>query len=509
MTSEPTVTSCETIFLSRRRLLRRGMAAVGAALATAALAACGGGSSSTATPASAATKAPSATASSSPTTAAGTTARSIPGATAGSFSFATPTAGASAVTAAGGVFDWQKYAGTKIRVLVPTFPQTLAVKKLLPDFEKLTGIKVEYEDLVETSSRQKLTVEFTAGASTIDVFVSTVYQEKRLFAKNGWYAYLDGFLNDPKFTAPDYDFNDFFQGSKDAMLISGKTLGIPFSLSSLLTFYRKDLFDKAGMKPPTNVEELEAAAKKLHNPPAVYGFVTRGQKTQNIATVDGFLRNFGGGYLDKSGTPILNSDADVKAVDYYAMMLRKYGPPGVTNFSWPEAGALFQQGRVALWTDGDSFGSLLEDKEKSTVVGKAGYAPFPAGPAGNSPPIFSNSLSIYANSRNKEAAWYFVQWATGKKVLLEVLKVGAAVGRGSAWASPEVKSTGTLSPDFYDTDLAMLKIGAPAFPDVIHVAESRDIISSGVIDVINGQDVKMVMDRVQQEFKTLVDQEKS
>jgi len=54
----------------------------------------------------------------------------------------------------------------------------------------------------------------------------------------------------------------------------------------------------------------------------------------------------------------------------------------------------------------------------------------------------------------------------------------------------------------------MLKISVPGLAPVINVPESRDIVSVGVIDVINGQDAKTVMMRVNTEFTALVNKEK-
>jgi len=138
-----------------------------------------------------------------------------------------------------------------------------------------------------------------------------------------------------------------------------------------------------------------------------------------------------------------------------------------------------------------------------------GYGPFPAGPAGNFPPLFASSMSIYAKSSKKEASWYFVQWATSKATLLAVLRGGTAVGRSSAWNNPAARVGAKLPGEFFDTTFAMLQIAVPGLAPVINVAESRDIVSVGVIDVINGQDAKTVMTRVQGEFKALVDREKA
>ena len=507
--------------VERKVFSRRQFVALGGAAAVAtALTACGGDVAPTATSAGSTTSTTKVATAAGGNAITNVSASTVPTAFSVSTSAppaAAPTSAASAVTGAGtgtaapsmaGAFDWQKYKGKELRVFFPLSPSREAIKKNIGEFEKLTGIKTTLEELPEVQARQKLLVEFTAGNSTVDVFVSSLHQERLQFAKNGYYLPLNEMLADPKLTAPDYDFNDFFQGSKDICTVNDKIVGMPESMDTNCTYYRKDLLDTAGLKPPTNMDELEAVAKKLHNPPTMYGFVARGQKTQNATQIDPYLRNFGGGYFDKAGKPILDSDGNVKAVDFYAGMLKKYGPPGVTNFSWPESSMLFQQGRVALYTDGVSFAAPFEDKTKSMVAGKMGYGIFPAGPAGNFPPLYGNSWSIYANSKNKEAAWYFCQWATSKLNILRVLQSGTSVGRASAWADPKSRAESALPAEFFDTTFAMLKISVPGLAPVINVPESRDIVSVGVIDVINGQDAKTVMMRVNTEFTALVNKEK-
>jgi multiple sugar transport system substrate-binding protein len=507
-----------SMFLSRRQLLRRGVATAGAALAAAALAACGGGSSSSGnipTATGAGTKAATTAAGSTPAASIATVgaaptafavATSTPATSSASGSAAPPTTASGSAAAAS--FDWQRFKGTTIRMFVSLNPVNEPVKAGIADFEKLTGIKVNFEELPENNAREKLTVEFTAGSSTIDIFGSSLHQERLLFAKNGWYAPINEYLKDAKMTAPDYDWDgDVFQGAKDIVTVNGQIIGAPSNMDTNITYYRKDLLDKAGLKPPKNMDELEAAAKAIHNPPNVYGFAARGQKTSNATQIDPYFRNFGGGYFDKDGNPILNSDGDIKAVDFYAGLLKKYGPPGVTNFSWPEISALFQQGRVGLYTDGAGFAGPFADPAKSVVADKTGYGIFPAGPAGNFPPLFASSWSIYAKSKNKEASWFFIQYITNKANILKTLAGGTAVARNSAWANPASRVGAKLPPEYFDSTFAMLKASVPGLPPVIHVAESRDIISVGLIDVINGQDAKTVMNRVQQEFKALVDRD--
>src|SRR5450759_4741011 len=65
------------------------------------------------------------------------------------------------VAGAGESFNWQRFKGSKIYVMFSKNPWGETMEKLLPDFEKQTGIKVEFADLPEIQARQKLTVEFT------------------------------------------------------------------------------------------------------------------------------------------------------------------------------------------------------------------------------------------------------------------------------------------------------------------------------------------------------------
>src|SRR5262249_16003205 len=63
----------------------------------------------------------------------------------------------------------------------------------------------------------------------------------------------------------------FARTALDAMGIGAKLRGLPYFLDPRAFYYRTDLFEAAGLQPPTTWDELRAAAKALHNPPDVYG----------------------------------------------------------------------------------------------------------------------------------------------------------------------------------------------------------------------------------------------
>jgi len=125
-------------------------------------------------------------------------------------------------------FSWQRFKGSKIFIQFTKNPWADTMEKMVPDFEKETGIKVESATLPEIQARQKLTVEFTAGSGGIDVWYTSMHVEKRRFWKSGWYLDMRKFLSDPTMTAPDYDWNDMAAGAKSiATQPDGSISGLP------------------------------------------------------------------------------------------------------------------------------------------------------------------------------------------------------------------------------------------------------------------------------------------
>jgi len=105
----------------------------------------------------------------------------------------------------------------------------------------------------------------------------------------------------------------------------------------------------------------------------------------------------------------------------------------------------------------------------------------PQGPKGDSIPYIGTwGLSIPYLSKNHEAAWYFIQWATSKdmvkRLMLEHMILG---GRKSAWQDPQLEKY--LPKDLIESSVASLEVAKPFNPPVIQISEVRDIVGS-VID---------------------------
>ena len=414
-------------------------------------------------------------------------------------------------SSAQGSFDWKRHAWTQIRVFAPIIPQLDRIKASLPEFEQLTGIKVTLETFPDAQLRQKTLIEATAGAGTLDIVADLPMQIALRFWKAGWLEPLDGYLGNAALTSPDFDPGDFLPGPWEIGKIDGKLIAVPFSPQTHLLYYRKDLFQKYGVKAPETLEEMERAAKRVREAALadgqkeLYGVVFRGKKAEAVTQLSYYLYNSGGAWLDSRRQPAINSPAAVQAIDFYGRMLRLYGPPGVLNYGFPEASALFMQGRAAMFTDINILAARIEDRAKSQVAGKVGYSLIPTGAGGRVPMLPVTSWMVLKQSRAKEAAWLFVQWATSKENLLQILIAGSASPRQSSWANPRFTSQ-DKHPDWSRATMEGIRNGKPFnLPPVVAVGEVRDAIGSAIQASILGQDVKAAADRAAADVKKIMD----
>ena len=375
----------------------------------------------------------------------------------------------------------------ELRVLVANHPYGELLKQSIPQFEKDTGIKVNVESLQESQLTQKLTTEFATKSSTVDVFMTRPLQEGKMFSKNGWYAPLTG-----------YDFSDYPKNIMNAASFGGKPYIVPLVTEWQVLYYRKDLLQQAGLKVPTNFDELEAAAKKL-NSESVAGIASRGKGAAAVTQVSSYIYNYGGQYLDK-GTAVFNSKPAIDAVRYYGKLLGNYGPKGVTSMSWENIMPLFQAGKVAMWTDASVFYGQIVDQSKTQIpVANFDIANFPAGPKTNAPFIVSSwGISVANQSKKKDLAMKFLNWASSKEMAIKGMMGNITMARSSVWEDQVVRSK--MNPGLIETRAFAAKNGTPVDrPYMSAVGEARDLIGELVIESINTKGTSTKLDQIAQE----------
>ena len=403
-------------------------------------------------------------------------------------------------------FNWQRFKGETIRLIADRHPAADAVYPHIQEFEKLTGMKVEYEILPEIQARQKKVVELASRSGSLDAFVTAWHVEKKGFYDAGWVVPLNDYLKDPILTPPDYDWEDFTEAVRG--ICTQPDGNITFFMQQIdpwILYYRKDIFQEKGIAIPQTLDEMEQVAKKLNDPANdFYGVVYRGLKYANTPVWDIILLEYGGDFMDEEGNPIINSPAGIKALEWYSRMLRNYGPPGVTNFNWYECSSTFMAERAAMYFDGIGFAGQFEDPEKSKVVGKTGYTLFPAGPAGRYAGTFGGGYSVSGYSGKKEAAYLFIMWATNKENTLRVALNGVGTGRMSILQNPDYVKKSPMPPDWRQSFIDALKIARPGLPEIAAVGEFRDLVGVALVKAIEGGDPRALLDKANEEFLRLL-----
>jgi len=397
---------------------------------------------------------------------------------------------ASATAAAGAAaqeFNWKKHQRETITFLANNNPVANALLKYKGEFEQLTGITLKVDSYQEQQMRQRLVTVMNSRSDEVDVFMSLPSREGLQFAKSGWYANLNDLLKTA--TAKDYDFADLSPGMVKDATYKNQLNGVPLNIEGPVLYYRKDLLQKCGVELPKSLAELEPAAAKLKScDAAVTPFVSRGLKPALPFTFSVFLHNMGGQYMRDNKSQICSKEGQA-ALDLYARLLKNYGPPGVVNYSFYQISSLFKEGRAAMAFE--SSNELRNVMEGGARAKDTGIAVLPPGPGGLHPTVIGWTMSISANSKHKEAAWYFLQWATGRAMQEKMALEGVAPPRTSVTNAPAFKAWSDEQPVRREwvaalNELSRTGTSEVGYPIVANPA-SREFVGQAVTELILGQ----------------------
>lgn len=295
-------------------------------------------------------------------------------------------------------------------------PQMKELQNLLPEFNKLyPNIKVNLLILPENEIRAKVTTDVSTGAGTFDLVTVGMY-EVPLWAKQGWIDEVGTTLDAD--TA--YDSADFFKSVRDGLSYNGKLYAAPFYGESSSLFYRKDLLQAAGITladKPTWTDVI-AAATKLNNPSAgQYGICLRGlpgwgEMGAPLGTV---INTFGGRWYDANWNAQITSPETTKAIKFYIDSVKAVGEPGAISSGFTECETLMVQGKVAMWYDATSASDLIFDPKQNPNADKLAIAYAPVDVKSPSGWLWAWAFALESVSKNKPAAYKFMEWATSKE----------------------------------------------------------------------------------------------
>ena len=345
---------------------------------------------------------------------------------------------------------YEPYEGTTLVVNFPAHPHYDAVIQVLPQFTEETGIEVEVDQLQYLKMRERQTLELTKRDGDYDLIAYVVFSKADYVFADQLENLARYFMN-PKLADPAYDAEDLIDGYVENIGIAGgkkgylpgptgSLFGIPFGSETSVLGYRKDIFEKHGLKVPETYDEmLDLACKIPELEPGMGGMSSRaasGHQASHAFLLH--LAPLGGRVLDDNWNPTVNDAAGVKAANALKTIV-DCGPEGASGFAFGEALASFLQGKTAMYLDTTVVAGQIDDPSKSKVVGKVGWALHPEGVRRGSQ-TGGFGIAIPKNAENKEAAFLLMQWLTSKKGDKLVALAGGNPSRFSTHADPEVNA---------------------------------------------------------------------
>jgi len=359
-----------------------------------------------------------------------------------------------------------------------------ALRAVAEAYEAATGKHVEVTEQGRAGYFDTLSTRLLAGSPDIDlIFFPSTYVGQ--FVEAGTIEPLDDYINDPNLTDPEeFDADDLLAvyGYK------GSTYALPTDLSAHFLYYRSDLIPD----PPQTWDEVIPIARNWTqslNPdsPTVFG-----ASFDAIAPEEGpkifytGMWSRGGWIIDEEGNVGVNSPGAVEHGDMWKQMIDEgLISPETSNWGFGEVMEALGNGTVAMGTPfwNAAYGLILssdmpqKDNIKITLVpgvkqsdGSIYRTPFQHG----------WTLILNAASENKEEAWKFMAWATGKDGGLVHAKAGGTPARASILGDPQFTET---RPDFA-LMLESLKI-AKAEPMVTFYDEMHEAMNIAIARILN------------------------
>ncbi len=205
--------------------------------------------------------------------------------------------------------------------------------------------------------------------------------------------------------------NDFVPAFMSNSKLNNKTWSVPFQRSTVVLYYNKDLFQKAGLNPeqaPKNWNELVDFGKKLTKD-GVWGVEIPSDGNPSWVFSSFFIQN-GKNVVNEAGNEVaFNDPAVVEALDFIGNLSKthKIAPPGVTK--WGDIPNDFIAGKAAMIYH--TTGSIGTIKGKMDPA-KVGVAPLPAGKKFGSPTGGGNFYILKSTPEKQEAAYKFIKFMT-------------------------------------------------------------------------------------------------
>lgn len=329
-------------------------------------------------------------------------------------------------TAAGGA------ATEKLTVFLIPSPNATAVAALATDFTAETGIEVEISETPYGEAHQKQILAFQTGNGQYDV----VQFDNTFLANYGANEFLEP-LDEYVDGSTEYDADDFSTALQDYGDYEDQTLGLILSTEPFLLWYRTDVYEDLGLEVPTTWDEYLANAKAISDAGEADGQVMGYATPANTWWWMQLVWSFGGDLYDDGFNPTVNTPEVAAATEFYVESLGA-APAGGIAATGDDVTNLFISQNIGQMIQYSGYHPLVVDPETSNYPDTIATARVPIGTE-DVIHLAGWNIGVPADSKNKDAAWQFLEYVMGKTNAKKFLEAGAAApGRISTTTDPDL-----------------------------------------------------------------------
>lgn len=287
--------------------------------------------------------------------------------------------------------------------------------KLIKDFnDSQDEVYVEDLGISFFDFLSKMDTAIPAGTGPDVAFYSS--EDSNFRASSGVLANLKPYIDQDSF-----DMSQFYAGAVEQVKYEEGIYALPFTWSSRMLVYNKQMFRDAGLdpeKPPKTLEELADYADKLTKLDAKGNIEVMGfhPSLGNAAFVD-YLEGRGGSFFDESDNPIVNSQTVLDTLSWYVDMTNKYGVKEAQSLKSTSATTgidPFLAGYVAMEVNVNDFYKKLSESDMDYGI-CAIPIPSEGGVHAADGGGFDLEVFDHGDQAKIEAAWKFVSYMTSVK----------------------------------------------------------------------------------------------
>lgn len=344
-------------------------------------------------------------------------------------------------------FDWRQCEGVTLDFILENNINANILSKECSKFTEVTGINIRIKSVDFNTMVEQINMEFISHVGQNELIYVDPYQtlvrfkdcleDLNIYEQNPDLPHIVGGLE--SFMKEQVEICSYFEDEE-------KLCAIPFDSTTMIMYYRKDIFEKYGEQMQAELGYLpmpgtssftweryiEVARWIDENVPEIeYSCVSMSANHNSVyVEFSNILDAYGGTYFADEGIDTLgiecgteihtNDDSFLRALEVYRELVL-LGDGAELNLNWQESAELFKSGKVAMMVNWDENAPMMENKSDSEVAGITGYATLPYGST-KSANIYGGSgvgINKFISDEKKLAAWMFIVWCTSPQVQIQ------------------------------------------------------------------------------------------